>query len=567
MGVRGLGELLVREQLITIDQLEAARKEQKLSGQTGRLVASLVKLGYVSETQLIDFLSKQYQVPAIDLAMFEIDPAVLKLIPKDLCEKHGVIPISRSGNNIVLAMSDPSNLFIRDDLQFLTRCKIEPVVASEMAIHHAVEKYYGSKVTYEGIMSELEKDTETNVNRTGATVLDVDKTQSDAPVIKFVNLMLMEAIKMRASDIHIEPYEKRFRIRFRIDGSLFEKIQPPPEIASAISSRIKIMSGLDISERRRPQDGRLKIRQKNNSEIDFRVSVLPTLFGEKIVMRLLDKSNLQLDLTKLGLESSELEKIKNGIYAPYGMVLLTGPTGSGKSTTIYSCLAELNKTDVNISTAEDPVEYNIEGINQVQMNADVDLTFASALRSFLRQDPDIIMVGEVRDYETAEIAFKAALTGHLVVSTLHTNDAPSSINRLVNMGVEPFLVTAGVNLIVAQRLVRKICERCKSPVQVDPKVLTELGVKPEDLKEFTVFQGHGCQACNDIGYKGRIAIYEVMPFTEQLKNLVYQNAATIDIKRAAIQEGLVTLRMSALLKLRKGITTIQEVVENSSKDD
>lgn len=568
MAAKGIGELLVGEHLITIDQLETAKREQKKQG-GGRLGTTLVKLGFVSESQLNEFLAKQYQIPAIDLTTFEIDREVLKIVPKEICEKNNVFPVSKVGNSLVLAMSDPSNIFVRDDIQFLTRCKIEPVVAGEAAINAAIERYYGSKVTYETIMTEMENDGQeiTQTQNFDVTFVDMEKSASDAPVIKFVNLMLTESIKMRASDIHVEPYEKRFRVRFRIDGTLYEKIQPPPGIANAVVSRVKIMSKLDISERRRPQDGRLKIRTKDNREIDFRVSVLPTLFGEKIVMRLLDKSNLQLDMAKLGLEPEELQKFQNGIHSPYGMVLITGPTGSGKSTTIYSALAELNTTDVNISTAEDPVEYNIEGINQVQMNPEVDLTFASALRSFLRQDPDIVMVGEIRDYETAEIAFKAALTGHLVVSTLHTNDAPSTINRLINMGVEPFLVTAGINLILAQRLVRKICEKCKGPINVEPQALLELGVKKEELGDFkVVYQGHGCGACNDIGYKGRVAIYEVMPFTEALKVLVYQGASAADIKKKAIEEGLITLRRSALSKLKKGVITMQEVIDNSAKD-
>jgi len=564
MAAKPLGELLVREQLISIDQLETAKREQKKSGQ--RLGAALVRLGYVSDGQLTDFMSKQYSVPSIDLSGFEIDPEALKSVPKEVCEKHGVIPVSKSGNTLVLAMSDPSNIFVRDDIQFLTRCKLEPVVASESAIQAAIEKNYQSKVTYETIMTEMERDTSIDAGTAvNMEIVDVEKSDKDAPVVKFVNLMLTEAIKMRASDIHVEPYEKRFRIRFRIDGTLYEKIQPPPGIAAAISSRIKIMSKLDIAERRRPQDGRLKIRLKDR-EIDFRVSVLPTLFGEKIVLRLLDKTNLQLDMTKLGFEQDELGKLREAISASYGMVLVTGPTGSGKSTTIYSALAELNQSDVNISTAEDPVEYNLEGINQVQMNPEVDLNFASALRSFLRQDPDIIMVGEIRDYETAEIAFKAALTGHLVVSTLHTNDAPSTINRLLNMGVEPFLVTAGVNLILAQRLVRRICEGCKSEISVDPKILIDLGVSDSELAGFKVFQGHGCAACNDIGYKGRLAIYEVMPVTEGIKSLVYQNAPPLDIKRLALKEGLTSLRMSGIRKIKQGMTTVQEILDNSAKD-
>jgi len=566
MAAKGIGELLVRERLISIDQLEQAKREQKNQG--GRLGSALVKLGYVSEGKLTDFLSEQYQVPAIDLNTFEIDPEAIKAVSREICEKHNVIPISKSGNTIVLAMSDPSNIFVRDDIQFITRAKVEAVVASEGAIQSAIERCYKSRVTYETIMTELEKgDDEGTSIRADVTLVDAEKSASDAPVIKFVNLVLTEAIKMRASDIHVEPYEKRFRVRYRIDGVLYEKIQPPPGIASAIVSRIKIMSKLDISERRRPQDGRLKVKTRDGKEVDFRVSVLPCLFGEKIVMRLLDKANLQLDLLKLGLEPQELDKFKAALYAPYGILLVTGPTGSGKTTTIYSALGDLNKTDVNISTAEDPVEFNLEGINQCQMNSDVDLNFASCLRSLLRQDPDIIMVGEIRDYETAEIAFKAALTGHLVVSTLHTNDAPSTINRLVNMGVEPFLVTAGVNLILAQRLVRKICENCKAPVSIDPKVLLEIEVKKEDIPGFTVYQGRGCPSCNDIGYKGRIAIYEVMPFSDGLKTLLYQNAQLIDIKRKAVEEGMFTLRMSALTKLKQGVTTIEEVVESSPADN
>lgn len=571
MAKKGLGELLVREQLISIDQLQKAKREQKQLGAGGRIGSALVKLGYLDEAQLRDFLSKQYQVAAIDLNSFEIDPEALARVPRDLCEKFMVIPISRSGNTLVLAMVDPTDMMVKDDIQFLTRCKVEAVVASERAIQNAIEKNYAAKTSYESIMTELEKDTSTDEQTTAGydtKVINFNKSddKKDAPVIKFVNLMLMEAIKLRASDIHIEPYEKRFRVRYRVDGTLMEKLVPPQGIAAAIVSRVKIMSRLDISERRRPQDGRLKVRTKDGRDIDFRVSVLPTLFGEKIVMRLLDKTNLNLDLTKLGMESHQLDIYRKSIYSPYGMILVTGPTGSGKSTTIYSTLADLNKTNVNISTAEDPVEYNLEGINQVQTNSDVDLTFASALRSFLRQDPDIIMVGEIRDYETAEVAFKAALTGHLVVSTLHTNDAPSTIGRLINMGVEPFLVTAGVNMVLAQRLIRRICESCKGSVQVDHKVLLELGVPQEELDGFVVYQGHGCQACNDIGYLGREAIYEVMPFSETLKAMVHANASTADLKKQALQEGMKTLRKSALEKLKKGVTTIQEVLDNSSGD-
>lgn len=572
VAAKKLGELLVRENIINVNQLAAAREEQKKTG--GRIGAALVKLGYMNEVQWAEFLSKQYQIPSIDLSSFEIDNEVVKLVPKELCEKHCLIPVSRSGNTIVIAMADPTNIFVKDDLAYITRLRVEAVVAAETAIIAAIEKYHASKVSYEAIMTEMEREEEktsigTRVTQVGvdaAEIVDFDKNGGDAPIVKFVNLMLAESMKTKTSDIHIEPYEKKFRVRFRIDGNLYEKVQPPPQMAAAIISRLKIMSNLDISERRRPQDGRLKLRLKGGKEIDFRVSVLPTLFGEKIVLRLLDKSNLQLDMTKLGFDPIELEKFKTAIHSPYGMVLITGPTGSGKTTTIYSALAEVNKTDVNISTAEDPVEFNLEGINQVQMNADVDLNFASALRSFLRQDPDIIMVGEIRDFETAEVAFKAALTGHLVVSTLHTNDAPSTINRLLNMGVEPFLVTSAVNLVVAQRLIRKVCEKCKIPTTVSPETLIDLGVPASEIGEYKLTRGEGCPACNDIGFKGRIAIYEVLPVTERIKQMIFQNANQIELKKVAVEEGMKTLRASALQKLKVGMTTIEEVLDNSAKD-
>jgi type IV pilus assembly protein PilB len=562
---KGLGELLVREELIDINQLEKARGEQKNAG--GRLGTALVKLGYIDDSQLAEFLSKQYQVPSIDLANFEIDPEAIKLVPKNVCEKHGVIPVSKAGTSLVIAMADPSNIFVRDDLQFITRHKIEPVVAPEPQIQAAIDRNYASQVSYESIMTEIEKKGEVQVEEEGAAELvDVEAEGDDAPIIKFVNLMLTEAIKLKASDIHIEPYEKRFRVRYRIDGSLYEKIQPPPGIANAITSRLKVMSKLNISERRRPQDGRLKIATKSGKEIDFRVSVLPTLFGEKIVLRLLDKSNLQLDMGKLGFLPDEIEKFQGAINLPYGMVLITGPTGSGKTTTIYSALAELNKPDVNISTAEDPVEFNLDGINQVQMNHEIELDFSACLRSFLRQDPDIIMVGEIRDLETAEIAFKAALTGHLVVSTLHTNDAPATVNRLLNMGIEPFLVTSAINIIVAQRLVRKICSNCKAQINVDRQQLIDLGVPEEELDGFTVYRGEGCATCSDIGYKGRVAIYEALLFEDEFKKKVFENVSPMELKRTAMECGMRTLRQSALIKLKEGLTTIEEVIDNSTKD-
>lgn len=561
---KGLGELLVKENLINIEQLEKAKKEQKSYG--GRLSSALVKLGYLNDSQLAEFLSKQYNIPAIDLDKFNIDPEVIKLVPKKMCEKYKVIPVSRSGDTLVLAMADPSNVYIKDDLFHITRLKITPVVASEHSIEASIDRYYATNTNFETIMTEMEKETTVTETETeGSVIVDTDQTE-DSPVIKFVNLILNEAIKRKASDIHIEPYEKNFRVRMRIDGSLFEKIQPPAGISTAIASRIKVMSKLDISEKRRPQDGRLKVKTKDNKEIDFRVSVLPTLFGEKVVMRILDKSNLQLDLTKLGFEEDDLPVFKEALMQPNGIILITGPTGSGKTTTIYSALHELNQPDVNISTAEDPVEFNLEGINQVQVNSEIDLTFAAALRSFLRQDPDIIMVGEIRDYETAEIAFKAALTGHLVVSTLHTNDAPSTVNRLINMGVEPFLVTSAVNLIVAQRLVKKICTKCKTHVPVDSKALLDLGFREDEVGTFEVCKGEGCEFCNDTGYKGRISIYEMLKFNDEIKTLIFQGVSPLELKKAAVRGGMKTLRRAALNKVKAGITTIEEVVSTTAKD-
>ena len=560
MAGKRLGELLVTKELINIDQLNQAKQEQKAHG--GRLGTALVKLGFMKESELTEFLAEQYAVPAIDLETFEIDPKALEKIPKATCEKYGCIPISLSGNTIVVAMSDPSNIFVIDDLTYITKCKIQAVVASETAIQKAIEHYLTKAISYERVMSEMENETvvtEVGMGDEGSAVVDLEASGDDAPVVQFINLLLAEAIRLKASDIHIEPYEKKFRVRFRVDGTLSERIQPPAGMALAITSRIKIMSKLDISERRKPQDGRLKLRLKNGQEVDFRVSCLPVIFGEKIVLRLLDKSNLQLDMTKLGFEPEQLRLFKEQIHKPYGMVLITGPTGSGKSTTIYSALSELNKVDVNISTAEDPVEFNLEGINQVQMNPDVGLTFASALRSFLRQDPDVILVGEIRDLETANVGFKAALTGHMVVSTLHTNDAPGTVNRLINMDVEPFMITSAINCVVAQRLARKICNHCKRPYKASPEQLRKVGV-PEDLiASAEVFKGEGCDRCGYSGYKGRIAVHEVMTFTDALKQGVFERLSPVDFKNLAIREGMQTMRMSGVNKMLRGETTMEEV--------
>ena len=560
-----LGELLVRERLITPLQLQQAVEEQRSGG--GRLGYQLTKMGFIEENELTAFLSKQYGVPSIDLNEFDIEGEIIKLIPKEVVLKHQVIPVNRTGSTLIVAMADPSNIFAIDDIKFLTGYNVEVVVASEQAIEGAVEKYYTSNVTFDDVMLDFDEDdvdvidAEEDINE-----LDLEKSAGDAPVIKLVNLILLDAIRNGASDIHVEPFEKQLRVRYRIDGMLYEVMKPPVKLKHAITSRIKIMSQLDIAERRLPQDGRIKLKMGKNKEMDFRVSVLPVIWGEKIVLRLLDKSNLQLDMTKLGFEEKTLENFKKAIHQPYGMILITGPTGSGKTTTLYSVLSELNTTETNISTAEDPVEYNLFGINQVQMHDDIGLNFSSSLRSFLRQDPDIILVGEIRDFETAEIAIKAALTGHLVLSTLHTNDAPSSVSRLLNMGIEPFLVASAVILIGAQRLCRKLCQECKEPVEVPRQVLLDLGVHPDAISDFVVQRGAGCRTCNNTGYKGRIAVYEIMQMSEELREFILNGASTLELKREAVRQGMKTLRMSALTKLAEGVTTLDEVTRMTAND-
>lgn len=561
-----LGELLVRENLISLQQLQKAQDDARKSGQ--RIGAALVKTGAIEESRLTEFLGKQYGVPSISLKDFEIEPDVLKLVPREVCLKHQLIPINRAGASLIVAMADPSNIFAVDDLKFLTSYNIESVVASEVAIKEAIEKYYTeSTPSYEDLLGDFdESEITVEHSQDDDNILDLERAADEAPVVRLVNLILLDAIKKGASDIHIEPYEKDFRVRYRIDGVLYEVMKPPLRLRNAITSRIKIMAELDIAERRLPQDGRIKLKLGKGKEMDFRVSVCPTLFGEKIVMRLLDKSNLQLDMTKLGFEREQLDWFLEAIERPYGMCLVTGPTGSGKTTTLYSGLAKLNQTTDNISTAEDPVEFNFAGINQVQVHEEIGLNFAAALRSFLRQDPDIIMVGEIRDFETAEIAVKAALTGHMVLSTLHTNDAPSTISRLLNMGIEPFLVTSSVNLILAQRLARRLCAACKKPADVGEQALLDIGVQPEEIGSFTVYEPVGCSTCNDRGYKGRVAIYEVMPFWDGLKELVINGASTAELKQEAIRLGMLTLRMSAINKMKEGVTTIEEVVGNTAPD-
>jgi len=562
-----LGELLLRDQIISPEQLQRAQEESKKSGE--RLGNTLIKVGAIQEDDLTQFLSKQYGVPAINLSEFDIDPDVIALVPKEVVERHRVIPVNRAGSSLIIAIADPSNILAIDDLKFVTGYNIEVVVASDVSITQAIEKYHERRkeLDIEQVMSEIQEQVE--VGGTGeedASSLDLEKAADDAPVIKLCNHILLSAIQKGASDIHVEPYEKSYRVRFRVDGVLHEEMSPPTKLKAALSSRLKIMAHLDIAERRLPQDGRIKLKVGVSKEMDFRVSVLPTLFGEKIVLRLLDKSSLQLDMTKLGFEPDQIAEFKTAIDCPFGMVLVTGPTGSGKTTTLYSALSELNKIADNICTAEDPVEFNLPGINQVQMHDDIGLNFAAALRSFLRQDPDIIMIGEIRDFETAEIAVKAALTGHLVLSTLHTNDAPSTITRLLNMGVEPFLVTAAVQLVQAQRLVRKVCTSCKQPIPTPKDEIKALGGTDQEIDTAICYRGVGCPVCSMTGYKGRVALYEVMPFTDPLKELVLQGAAAVEIKAAAVRRGMRTLRMSGVRKICEGTTSVEEVARITASD-
>ena len=565
-----IGELLVRERLISSAALEKAEEVSRKSGE--RLSLALVRQGALTEAELTHFLSRQYGVPAVNLAEFELEADVIALVPKEMARKHQVVPMSRVDNSLIVAMADPSNIVALDDLKFLTNYNIDVVVASEAAIAEALAKYYDGgqdlgNFNLDEMMGELDENVEfSSDTEEDENLLDLERASADAPVVKLCNAILLNAAKKGASDIHIEPYEKSYRVRYRVDGVLQEEMTPPLKLKAALTSRIKIMAHLDIAERRLPQDGRIKMKMGRGKEMDFRVSVLPTLFGEKIVQRILDKGNLQLDMTKLGLEAAQLAEFKKAIEAPYGMVLVTGPTGSGKTTTLYSALQELNQISDNISTAEDPVEFNLGGINQVQVRDDIGLSFAAALRSFLRQDPDTIMIGEIRDFETAEIAIKAALTGHMVLSTLHTNDAASTITRLLNMGVEPFLMTAAVNLVEAQRLIRKICAACKQPIPTPHDELKTLGATEQEIATAACARGAGCSVCNGTGYKGRIAMYEVMTLTEKLKGLVLQGVSAAELKAEAIKGGMRTLRMSGIAKVCNGVTTFDEVARITAAD-
>jgi type IV pilus assembly protein PilB len=580
-----IGELLLKEKRITPEQLQEALTYQKTNG--GKLGLNLVKLGFVRDDEITALLSKQYGVPSINLAQFEIDTAVVKVIPAETAHKYQIIPLSRSGATLTIAMTDPTNVFAMDDIKFMTGYNVEPVVASEVAVNEALEKYYPTQLkrldTNASGPSALDaaaralEEMPLDGAMTDVEVLDeleeisaeaLQRQGEDAPVIKLVNVILMSAIQKGASDIHIEPYEKEFRVRYRIDGILYNIMAPPMKFRDAVTSRIKIMSKLDIAEKRLPQDGRIKIRFADNGaakDIDFRVSCLPTLFGEKIVLRLLDKDKLMLDMTRLGFESESLARFEVAIQKPWGMVLVTGPTGSGKTNTLYSSIARINTPETNIMTAEDPVEFNLPGINQVQVRENIGLNFAAALRAFLRQDPNIILVGEIRDFETAEIAVKAALTGHLVLSTLHTNDAPSTVNRLMNMGIEPFLVASSVNLICAQRLVRRICSHCKVPHPTPGPALLQAGFAPDDAQNVTPQKGNGCEKCNNTGYKGRVGLYEVMEVTDELRELVLVGASALELRRKAIDDGMITLRQSGLRKVKEGVTTIEEVARETVK--
>ena len=561
---RRLGDLLVADGLLTAEQLKKALAEQK--GSPEKIGSVLVRLNFVNEDQLIGFLSRQYGVPSITLAQLDIESDVLKLVPAPIARKYEVIPVRKMGNSLALAMADPTNVFALDDISFMTNLQVLPLVASQTAIKKAIDRNYESKTeAISSVLSDMQTDLG-NVEVVGdgeegaqVDVFELKESADEAPVVKLVNMVLVDAIQKGASDIHFESYEKIFRIRFRMDGVLHEMLAPPKRLESAILSRLKIMSNLDIAERRMPQDGRIKLRY-NTREIDFRVSTLPTIFGEKAVLRILDKDALKLDMTQLGFDDWSLEKFSAVIHQPYGMILITGPTGSGKTTTLYSAIHTINSPDVNIMTAEDPVEYNLKGVNQVQINEGIGRTFSAALRSFLRQDPDVILVGETRDLETAQISIRAALTGHLVFSTLHTNDCPSTIARLLDMGIPPFLVASSLLLLLAQRLGRKVCRACREPYDADEESLVPYGHVPSGKGKVQFYKGKGCATCNFTGMKGRIAIYEVMPISEELRNAILKNASTAELRSLAQSQGMRSLRQAGLLKVLEGTTTVEEVL-------
>ena len=560
-GVERLGELLVREGLLTREQLLGALEEQRRTGM--RLGYVLVKLGLIQELEITKMLARQYRIPAVDLSRFEVDPKIIKLIPAEIAVKHDVLPLKREGRTLTVAMAEPTNVAVIEDLKFVTRFDIFPVIAGEFTLRTAIERYYEqTDAQLETLLKDME-DEDLEVIEEEQDEDAPTQVADDAPVVKLINGILTDAVRRGASDIHIEPFEKEIRVRYRVDGALLEVMKPPVKLRAALTSRVKIMSNLNIAERRVPQDGRIKLKM-GSRVIDFRVSTLPVIHGEKIVLRILDKGNLTLDLQKFGFEPKAEKDLMRAILNPYGMVLVTGPTGSGKTTTLYSALSRINTMEVNIMTAEDPVEYNIHGINQVLVRTDIGMTFAAALRAFLRQDPNIIMVGEVRDLETGSIAIKAALTGHLVLSTLHTNDAPSTVTRMVDMGIEPFNVASAINLIVAQRLVRRICESCKQEHQYSPEELSVLGISEREATGITFYKGAGCDACGDTGYKGRQGLYEVMAMSPEVRRMILRGGSTEELRNQAVKEGMLTLRVDGMQKIRKGVTTLEEVVKETA---
>jgi len=564
LGSLQIGELLLREGLINREDLDQALQQQKETGT--RLGFALVTNGKLSEADLTRVLSQQYRVPAVDLSETEIDAKILKLVPADFASKHLILPLRRVGRTLTVAMANPTDLSVIDDLKFVTRFDVDAVVAGEFTLRKAIDRYY--EISNDGLGDLLDEWEEEDVELVEEEKFEFSTSQlaaqvEEAPVVRLINGILTDAVKRGASDIHIEPYEHEVRVRYRIDGTLREIVKPPLRMKAALTSRVKILADLNIAERRVPQDGRIKLKIGRRI-IDFRVSTLPVLFGEKIVLRILDKGNLALDLEKFGMSPKAEKDFLNAIAQPYGMVLVTGPTGSGKTTTLYSALNRINTGDTNIMTAEDPVEYNLHGINQVQVRTEIGMSFAKALRAFLRQDPNIIMVGEIRDLETGSIAVKAALTGHLVLSTLHTNDAASTVTRMIDMGIEPFNVASAVNLITAQRLVRRICENCKVETTYDSALLDASGFNSDEIRSIKFFRGEGCDACNDTGYAGRQGLYEVMDMSSTLRQLVLTGASNDKLKAAAIADGMVTLRMDGLQKVRDGITTLDEIIKETT---
>ena len=565
VGGNSFGDLLLQEGLLTRDQLSAAVAEAKSSRL--RLSYVVAKQGLVPEIEVTKLLARHHRMPAVDLTKFEVDARTLRLIPGEVASKHIVLPLKREGRTLTVAVADPSDHGLLDDLKFITRYDLFPVIAGEVTLRALIERHYesaGNEQQLQNLLKDMEGlDDDVEVLEEQADEIATREQIDDAPVVKLINGLLTDAVRRGASDIHIEPFEHEIRVRYRIDGALLEIMRPPLKMKAALTSRIKILSQLNIAERRVPQDGRLKLKM-GNRVIDFRVSTLPVLFGEKIVMRILDKGNLTLDLSKFGFEPKAEQDLLKAILNPYGMVLVTGPTGSGKTTTLYSALSRINTIETNIMTAEDPVEYNLMGINQVLVRNEIGLTFAAALKAFLRQDPNIIMIGEIRDLETGSIAIKAALTGHLVLSTLHTNDAPSTITRMIDMGLEAFNVASAVNLVVAQRLVRRICKSCKEPTSYPDDVLSSLGTEIEQFRSIPFMKGRGCDACGGLGYKGRAGLYEVMNLSATLRRMILRGDASSELRDAAVAEGMLTLRMDGMMKVAKGVTTLEEVVKETA---